>query len=61
MEVTDNQKISSGGGLEEEGEFIEVVELSVSQIKKYVETKDLLSPPAFLAAIQWFLHNISDS
>lgn len=59
-EVTDEQKVSAGGGLKEEGEFIEVVELTVPEVKKYVEAKDILSPPSFLAAIQWFFQNISN-
>ncbi|KAK6638746.1 hypothetical protein RUM43_007014 [Polyplax serrata] len=60
-EVTDEQKVSAGGGLKEEGEFIEVVELTVPEVKKYVEAKDILSPPSFLAAIQWFFQNISNN
>merc|ERR1712008_199775 len=31
VEVTDDQKVSNGGGLEEEGEMIEVIEMSIDE------------------------------
>ncbi|EEB16341.1 uridine diphosphate glucose pyrophosphatase, putative [Pediculus humanus corporis] len=58
VEVNDDQKVSSGGGLREEGEFIEVVELTIPEVKNYINSKDMMSPPAFLAAVQWFFQNI---
>lgn len=61
VEVTDEQKVSSGGGLKEEGEFIEVVELTIPELNEYINSQDLLSPPAFAAAIQWFLRNVAQS
>jgi UDP-sugar diphosphatase len=56
VEVTDDDRINSGGGVQDE--IIEVVELTIP------EARDLLkqgsthsSPPAFLFGILWFLTN----
>ncbi|KAL0270165.1 UNVERIFIED_CONTAM: hypothetical protein PYX00_007658 [Menopon gallinae] len=57
-EVTDEQKVSEGGGLREEGESIEVVEMTIPSIKKYISNVDILSPAVFVSAIQWFLSEI---
>ncbi|XP_060520110.1 uridine diphosphate glucose pyrophosphatase NUDT14-like [Cylas formicarius] len=55
-EVTDDMKVSSGGGVEDE--IIEVVEYTIDEIKKYVTQKDVInSPPSFLFGIYWFLLN----
>lgn len=61
VEVTDEQKVSSGGGLRDEGEFIEVVELTIPELKEYIDSKDLLSPPTFMTSVLWFLHNVVHS
>lgn len=54
-EVTDDMKVSQGGGVDDE--IIEVVEMTVPNIKKYVSQNHVLSPPSFLFNIHWFLHN----
>ena len=55
-EVTDDQKVSSGGGLEEEGEKIKVIEMSIDELKENLEKKELLKINAKnLAGLYWFL------
>ncbi|XP_018396352.1 PREDICTED: uridine diphosphate glucose pyrophosphatase-like isoform X2 [Cyphomyrmex costatus] len=60
VEVTDDMKIHPGGGDESEGEVIEVVELSVPELKDYIRTKEVQSPSSFLHGVSWFLLNKSD-
>ena len=55
-EVTDDQKVSNGGGLEEEGEMIEVIEMSIDELKANLEKKELLKTNGRnLAGLYWFL------
>jgi hypothetical protein len=43
-EVSDSDRVSSGGGVASEGEMIEVVELSVAEVKTYLQEPDINSP-----------------
>ncbi|KAG5869557.1 hypothetical protein JTB14_002302 [Gonioctena quinquepunctata] len=54
-EVTEDMKVSEGGGVDDE--IIDVVEMSVSEVEKYISQDNIKSPPSFLFAIYWFLHN----
>lgn len=55
-EITDEMKVTEGGGTEEE--LIEVIEMTVADVKKYVTQQDIVqSPPSFLFGIYWFLLN----
>ncbi|KAJ8972289.1 hypothetical protein NQ314_000247 [Rhamnusium bicolor] len=54
-EVTDDMKVSGGGGVDDE--IIDVVEMTVDEIKKYVSQNNIKSPPSFMYGIYWFLHN----
>ncbi|KAF5279550.1 hypothetical protein FQR65_LT03372 [Abscondita terminalis] len=54
-EVTDDMKVSKGGGVDEE--FIEVVEMSIAELESYISQDDILSPLGFMFAINWFLRN----
>lgn len=47
----------SGGGNVEEGEFIEVVEMTVPEAKKYVDKGTVLSPGGLIFALLWFFQN----
>ncbi|KYQ58146.1 Uridine diphosphate glucose pyrophosphatase [Trachymyrmex zeteki] len=60
VEVTDDMKIHPGGGDESEGEVIEVVELSIPELKDYMRTKEVPSPSSFLHGVSWFLLNKSE-
>lgn len=57
VEVTDEMHIYPGGGSESEGELIEVVELSIPELKEYIGLEEVQSPPCFLFGISWFLAN----
>lgn len=57
VEVTDDMKIHPGGGDESEGELIEVVEMTIPEAKAYISSEEVLSPPAFLYGVTWFLAN----
>lgn len=54
-EVTDDMKVDSGGGVDDE--IIEIVEMSIPETKKYITGDQILSPPSFLYGIYWFLQN----
>lgn len=41
--------------MEHEGEFIDVVEMTVPEIRKFIEQDNVPSPGGFLFAILWFL------
>ncbi|XP_034113894.1 uridine diphosphate glucose pyrophosphatase NUDT14-like [Drosophila albomicans] len=55
-EVTDADKANSGGGVEDE--MIEVVELSLPEVKRMVQQGAVNnSPPSCLMGLMWFLAN----
>ncbi|EFA01723.1 uridine diphosphate glucose pyrophosphatase NUDT14 [Tribolium castaneum] len=54
-EVTDDMKVSQGGGVGDE--IIDVVEMTVPEVKKYITQDKIPSPPSFLFAVYWFLLN----
>lgn len=57
-EVTDQMKISEGGGLQHEGEDIEVVEYTIPQIRDMITQSEVLNVSAsFLFGVMWFLTN----
>lgn len=54
-EVTDDMKVAPGGGVDDEA--IEIVEMTVEDVKEYILKKHILSPGSFLFGIYWFLYN----
>lgn len=55
-EVTDSDKSSSGGGVDDE--LIDVVEYSIEEAQKLVEQgSENNSPPSCLLGVMWFLMN----
>ena len=55
-QVSEDDRISSGGGLSEEGEMIEVVELTLEEVKDLLR-QDCVNCPTFtLYGLQWFLN-----
>ena len=57
VEVETKDRAGPGGGLQEEGELIQVVELSVEQAREYVSQEEVNSPVGMLFGIQWYLNN----
>ncbi|CAH2983256.1 unnamed protein product [Chilo suppressalis] len=58
-EVTDDMKTEQGGGVDDE--IIEVVEMTIPQIEKMLNSEGpLASPPSCLFSLMWFLHNKAD-
>lgn len=55
--VLNSFKFFLGGGLVDEGEVIEVVEMSVPEAQAYAEDLDNMSPPGFFFGLLWFLKN----
>ncbi|OXU24552.1 hypothetical protein TSAR_008549 [Trichomalopsis sarcophagae] len=60
VEVTDEMNIHPGGGAEHEGELIEIIEMSVDEVKNYSNSEEVSSPPCFLNGVAWFLNNKKD-
>jgi len=56
-EVTDPMRVSQGGGLAEEGEFIEVVEMSVEEARKLIKNAEVARTSGLLFGVMWFLAN----
>lgn len=55
-EVTDDQKTTIGGGVDDE--LIEVVECSVEEAKAlFTQGNTVTSPPSMLLGVLWFLTN----
>jgi len=57
VEVTDGMRVSAGGGLPEEGELIEVTELSVPEVKQIMNQEHVRIPTFTMYALYWFLMN----
>ncbi|KAF2357117.1 Nucleoside diphosphate pyrophosphatase [Trinorchestia longiramus] len=56
-EVRDVNKTGRGGGLTSEGEFIEVVEMSIEEVRQYLQQREVRAPSGLLMAMLWFLAN----
>ncbi|CAH0548754.1 unnamed protein product [Brassicogethes aeneus] len=54
-EVTDDMKVSNGGGVE--GENIEVIDMKVDDVIQYGTQDYVQSPACFLFGLNWFLYN----
>lgn len=57
-EVTDDMRVDVGGGVDEE--MIDIVEMSVDDVKAYISQEHVRSPPSFMFCIYWFLYNKGD-
>ncbi|XP_050407073.2 uridine diphosphate glucose pyrophosphatase NUDT14 [Patella vulgata] len=56
-EVSDVMKVGEGGGLVEEGEFIETVEIPVDKGKSFIYDESIAKPIWTMFALQWFYDN----
>merc|ERR1719273_1011461 len=57
-QVTDDMRVSDGGGLEIEGEMIDVVEMSIQDAEAYLSRKEVKSPLFTIYGLSWFLSMI---
>lgn len=57
-EVTDAQRCGPGGGLEEEGELIEVVHLKLDDAQAFAENPDIPKTLGVIFAISWFFSQV---
>ncbi|KAG7167916.1 Uridine diphosphate glucose pyrophosphatase NUDT14-like [Homarus americanus] len=57
VEVTDSMKVSDGGGVAEEGEMIEVVELSMAELQVFIKQSEVNCPGGLLFGLMWFLQH----
>lgn len=55
-EVTDEMRVGSGGGCIEEGEFIEVVEIPIPEVRKMMYDESFARPMSFLFGTLWFFN-----
>lgn len=53
-EVTDQMKVGAGGGVAEEGELIDVVEIPLSKGKAFITDQAYIKPVAMMYALMWF-------
>ena len=56
--VNDQMRVSSGGGVEAEGEMIEVIEMSPKEAESYINQDSVQSPLFTIFGLSWFLKNI---
>lgn len=57
VEVVDSDRVGEGGGLQEEGEMINVVEMTVKEVEEYLARETVNSPVGFLYGVSWYLQN----
>lgn len=57
VEVTDDQRVSGGGGNAKEGEYIEVVEMTIPEVRQYLKQDNLCTTMSMLYGLTWFLNN----
>lgn len=55
-EVTDKQRETQGGGLAEEGEVVEVIEVARDEIETFAFDESKPKPPGCILAIVWWLN-----
>ncbi|KAJ3651781.1 hypothetical protein Zmor_017796 [Zophobas morio] len=54
-EVTDDMRVSKGGGVDDE--LIEVMEMPVEKVLEYANASNVNSPMNFMFGLQWFLYH----
>ena len=57
VEVVEEDRVGKGGGLLEEGEMINVVEMTVKEVEEYMARQTVSSPVGFLYGVSWYLQN----
>ena len=57
VEVVEKDRVGKGGGLLEEGEMINVVEMTVKEVEEYLARETVDSPVGFLYGVSWYLQH----
>nr|XP_045618549.1 uridine diphosphate glucose pyrophosphatase NUDT14-like [Procambarus clarkii] len=57
VDVTDAMKVSDGGGIADEGEMIEVVEMSITELRVFLNQPEVNCPGGLLFGLMWFLQH----
>lgn len=57
VEVRDSDRVGEGGGLQEEGEMIRVVEMTVKEVEELLARERVNSPVGFLYGVSWYLQH----
>lgn len=57
VEVTDDMKVSAGGGNQHEGELIEIVEIPLSESRTFMMDESKTKHVAVMFALMWFYEN----
>ena len=55
--MLDSERVGAGGGLEVEGEMIQVVELTVEEVEELLRRDTVDSPVGLLYGVTWYLQN----
>jgi len=58
VDVTDDMKVSTGGGNQHEGELIDIVEIPLSEGRTFMMDESKTKPVGVMFALMWFFENI---
>jgi nudix-type nucleoside diphosphatase (YffH/AdpP family) len=58
--VTNSDKVSEGGGLKEEDEFIQVIELELEDFRSRIQKAEIMDAKTYLAALYLFSYGGTD-
>ncbi|XP_062594508.1 uridine diphosphate glucose pyrophosphatase NUDT14-like isoform X2 [Saccostrea cucullata] len=60
-EVTEEMRTGKGGGVEEEGEMIDVIEIPKSEVMTFVMDESINKPVGMVFAVFWYFQNKSNA
>jgi len=54
--VDNSQQATAGGGLENEGEMINVIEMPLDEVRRMIKDESIMRDPCLLFGVMWFLY-----
>lgn len=57
VEVTDEMKVTDGGGIASEGEFIDVIEMDMEKARALMYDENVARPASIILGLLWFFNN----
>lgn len=60
-DVTDDMKVGTGGGIAQEGELIETVDIPISEVKQFVMDESKHRPVGVMFAVFWYFDQVQKS